>query len=65
MVTITLSEEGEYQVTGVPFAIQFRDIFLCEPANAQESDFVYTTEDLEQYAKHVWMRQGFILVDDL
>lgn len=65
MVTITSSEEGEYQVTGAPFTIRFRDLFLREPANAQESDFVYTTEDLEQYAKHVWMRQGFIRVDDL
>lgn len=40
-VTITLSEDGKYQVTGALFTIQFHGL-LHEPANAQESDFVYT-----------------------
>lgn len=39
IVIITLSE-GEYQIVEALFTLRFCDLFLCEPANAQE-DCVY------------------------
>jgi len=53
---LVLSGKEVYQITGAPFTIRFRDLFLREPANAQESNLVYTTEDQEEYTKHVWLR---------
>ncbi|ODM16822.1 hypothetical protein SI65_07787 [Aspergillus cristatus] len=61
MVAMALSEKGSIELLGYRLPYDF----MITPANAQEGDFVYTTEDLEQYAKHVWMRQGFISVDNL
>lgn len=56
-VTITQSDNGEKCVAGAPFTIQFYDLYLREPANEKEKDFVYTTADLEEFARLVWRRQ--------
>lgn len=54
MVAMVLSEKGSIELLGYRLPYDF----MIAPA-------VYTTEDLKQYAKHVWMKQDFISVDNL
>lgn len=59
-VSMKLDEEGVCQVTGAPFTVRFHDLFLRDPANADEGNLVYAMEDLKTYASFVWMKQGFV-----
>ncbi|XHF98763.1 hypothetical protein AWENTII_002302 [Aspergillus wentii] len=58
-ITIT-HQLGTTTTVGDPLVIPFRSVFLRDPANAVEQDFVLTRADLELIAGFVWEAQGFI-----
>lgn len=53
-VVITRSGDGEVQVTGAPFTIQFHDLCLYVPESEDEEDLVYTAAHLKEIAQLVW-----------
>lgn len=60
-VVITRSGDGEIQVIGAPFTIQFHDLYLYDPENEDEKDLVYTAAHLKEIAQLVWgFQQGGI-----
>lgn len=62
-LNFTMGEDGIIQITGASFTIRFSDLFGRDPANQQERDTTWTKEELERYAKMVFVDQGFITIE--